>query len=182
MIKRLKKAHIYLGMVLLIAISCCGFFVFESSIKSVTAKELQHNASSDSQTKEQQNDRVNANVARPVVRSSKPKYPIRFIDNAIIKDIKTGRSFKRTIDLKPTLDRIQKGGKYPHRNDGSVFKNRPHRTSKQTPLPKRELGYYREYVHPTPDFSGPGPQRIIVGQGRDIYYTSDHYETFIRIK
>lgn len=44
------------------------------------------------------------------------------------------------------------------------------------------VGYYTEYVHPTPGILGPGPQRIVVGQGGEMYYTADHYKTFIPFK
>ncbi len=46
----------------------------------------------------------------------------------------------------------------------------------------RSPGYYREYVRPTPGVSGPGPQRIVVGRGGEMYYTSDHYQTFIPLQ
>ncbi|APO80044.1 ribonuclease domain-containing protein [Pseudomonas asiatica] len=29
--------------------------------------------------------------------------------------------------------------------------------------------------------SGSGPQRIVVGKGDEIYYSADHYKTFIPI-
>ncbi|WP_407082811.1 ribonuclease domain-containing protein [Pseudomonas germanica] len=45
-----------------------------------------------------------------------------------------------------------------------------------------ETRYYTEYVHPTPGIAGPGPQRIVVGKGGEMYYTADHYKTFIPIK
>src|SRR5699024_935880 len=45
---------------------------------------------------------------------SKPNEPIRFIDGVTVKDIKTGQSYSGTVDLKPTIDRIQSGGTYPH--------------------------------------------------------------------
>lgn len=181
MIKQIKKSNIFLGLALLI-IAFCAFSFFEWEKSTIKNDVYKQNNSSHTQSAKNKNNRINANMARPVVDATRPKYPIRFIDNAIIKDIKTGRSFKGTIDLKPTLDRIQKGGKYPHKNDGSVFKNRPNRETGQVGLPKQSLGYYREYVHPTPNISGPGPQRIIIGQGNEGYYTGDHYQTFIRIK
>lgn len=81
-----------------------------------------------------------------------------------------------TVDLKPTLARIAAGEKNPHRNDGSVYRNFNGK------LPKKKTGYYREYVVPTPDIPGPGPQRVVLGEEGEIYYTSDHYETFIRVK
>jgi guanyl-specific ribonuclease Sa len=81
--------------------------------------------------------------------------------------------FSGTVDLGPTLDRIARGEKYPHRNDGAVFGNREGR------LPKKPKGWYREYVVPTPGQKGPGPQRIVLGREGEAFYTPDHYETFI---
>jgi filamentous hemagglutinin len=77
--------------------------------------------------------------------------------------------------VRPTIDRIQTGGKFPHRNDGSVFQNR------EGLLPKQPQGCYREYVHPTPGVNGPGAQRIIQGQNGELYYSPDHYRTFVRL-
>lgn len=107
---------------------------------------------------------------------------VRFIEGVTVKDIKTGQTFSGTVDLKPTLDRIASGGTNPHRNDGSVFKNLPDRITGQSGLPIHPTGYYKEYVQPTPNISGPGPQRIIVGQSGEAYYTNDHYKTFIKIR
>jgi hypothetical protein len=74
-----------------------------------------------------------------------------------------------------TIDRINNGESYPHRNDGTTFKNN------EGFLPDQPLGTYKEYVHPTPGISGPGSQRIIFGPSGEIYYTPDHYGVFIRI-
>src|SRR5690606_25755221 len=60
---------------------------------------------------------------------------------------------KGLTDLQPTLNRIASGGKFPHRNDGSIFKNL------EGLLPKQNSGFYREFVHPTPGVTGPGPMR-----------------------
>jgi guanyl-specific ribonuclease Sa len=79
-------------------------------------------------------------------------------------------------DLQNTLDRIDRGESFPHRNDGSIFRNREGR------LPSQPEGYYKEYVHPTPGVNGPGAQRVIIGQGGEVYYTPDHYGTFVRVK
>jgi RHS repeat-associated protein len=78
-------------------------------------------------------------------------------------------------EVKPTLDRIAAGKSFPHRNDGSVFGNR------EGLLPPQPSGYYREYVHPTVGVSGPGLQRVVRGQGGEVFYTPDHYGTFIRL-
>lgn len=97
--------------------------------------------------------------------------------NLAIVDIGTGAILPiDSVDLKPTLDRIAAGRRDRHRNDGAVFHNR------SGSLPKRPGGYYREYVVRTPGVSGPGPQRLVVGEQGEIYYTPDHYETFHRLE
>ncbi|MBT0813064.1 hypothetical protein KIH41_17380 [Litoribacter ruber] len=83
---------------------------------------------------------------------------------------------KGLTDLKPTLNRISSGSKFPHRNDGSIFKNF------EGLLPKQQAGFYREFVHPTPGTHGPGPMRIVTGQNGRIWFTPDHYKTFIPIR
>ncbi|MEA1030553.1 filamentous hemagglutinin N-terminal domain-containing protein [Pseudomonas sp. N-137] len=103
------------------------------------------------------------------------KEPTRFIDGVKVVDQKTGQVLQGTVDLGPTLDRIKSGGSFPHRNDGSIFQNRA------GDLPQKSAGYYTEYVHPTPGVSGPGPQRIVVGKSGEMFYTADHYKTFIPI-
>ncbi|MFE4111437.1 VENN motif pre-toxin domain-containing protein, partial [Kosakonia sp. YIM B13611] len=100
----------------------------------------------------------------------------RFIDGVTVIDIRSGKTFEGTVDLEPTLERISSGGVFPHKNDGSIYKN------KSGSLPEKPAGYYTEYVHPTPGIDGPGPQRIVVGKEGEMYYTPDHYETFILIK
>ena len=77
--------------------------------------------------------------------------------------------------IKSTLNRIKSGLRFPHKNDGSVFYNR------QNLLPAKPKGYYREYVHPTPGLTGPGPNRIVIGDGGEMYLTLDHYLSFIPI-
>ncbi len=83
------------------------------------------------------------------------------------------RHANEVVDLAPTLNRIDTGGSFPHRNDGSTFGNR------EGILPQQPNGYYTEFVHPTPGVSGPGAQRIVQGQGGERYYTPDHYKTFM---
>jgi ribonuclease T1 len=75
-----------------------------------------------------------------------------------------------------TVELIRKGGPYPYERDGLVFGNFEKR------LPLRERGYYREYTVRTPGASGRGARRIVAGNGGELYYTEDHYETFRRIK
>jgi guanyl-specific ribonuclease Sa len=83
--------------------------------------------------------------------------------------------YRGDIDLRDTLARIERNERGDHGNDGSVFQNREQR------LPQKPAGYYREWVHPTEGLRGPGPQRIVTGEDGEIYYTPDHYETFLRL-
>ena len=76
------------------------------------------------------------------------------------------------VDLSGTLLRIAAGERFPHRNDGATFGNREGR------LPRKPRGYYSEFVHPTPGVGGPGPQRLVIGAGGDVWYTPDHYDSF----
>lgn len=94
-----------------------------------------------------------------------------------IVDINSGKVMPiETVDLKPTFDRIAAGIKHSHRNDGTVFRNLSHR------LPRKARNYYREYVVPTKGIRGPGPQRLVLGEEGEAYYTYDHYDSFIKLE
>jgi filamentous hemagglutinin len=80
------------------------------------------------------------------------------------------------VDLRPTIERIDRGKRLRFSHDGSVFENRERR------LPNKPSGYYREFIHPTPDDDGPGGQRVVIGRGGETYYTPDHYKTFHRVR
>jgi ribonuclease T1 len=92
-----------------------------------------------------------------------------------LKDESGAIIYEGDIDLGSTLERIKKGEKFPHRNDGATFGNRERR------LPQKPPGYYKEYVVPTPDLRGPGPQRLVIGEKGEVYYTSNHYASFKRV-
>ncbi|MGH3937259.1 MAG: ribonuclease domain-containing protein [Pseudonocardiaceae bacterium] len=68
---------------------------------------------------------------------------------------------------------IQSGGPFPHRQDGTVFGNR------EGLLPQRQSGFYREYTVPTPDEPDQGARRLITGGTVELYYTGDHYASFV---
>lgn len=70
---------------------------------------------------------------------------------------------------------IQHGGPFPYRQDGGVFGNR------EALLPSRQTGYYREYTVPTPGYHDRGPRRLITGGAAELYYTGDHYVTFVAV-
>ncbi|MFU8896217.1 MAG: ribonuclease domain-containing protein [Gammaproteobacteria bacterium] len=77
-----------------------------------------------------------------------------------------------------TLRLIERGGPFPHRQDGTVFQNRERR------LPDRAPGYYREYTVRTPGIRDRGARRIVTGGDPPevFYYTEDHYRSFREIE
>lgn len=96
----------------------------------------------------------------------------------VVKNV-TVKSYGNTIyqgdrDLSRTLDGINSGsigGKIYNNNEGL--------------LPKNVGGYYQEFdVLDTPNWSGPsrGPERIIVGQGGEKYYSPDHLKSFVELE
>jgi RHS repeat-associated protein len=91
-----------------------------------------------------------------------------FISDATV--VSRGQVIARgTVDLRATVKGIQ-SGKLAARN---IFRN------DQGLLPAKPPGYYREFVQPTPGINGVGPQRIVVGQGGELFYTPDHYLSFV---
>lgn len=98
------------------------------------------------------------------------------VSGVVIKDLSGKVVYRGTVDLKPTLERIDRGRKLSYSHDGTVFGNR------ERLLPQQGRDHYREWVHPTQGLSGPGPQRVVTGKTREIYYTHDHYETFHKIR
>ena len=118
------------------------------------------------------------NVAERAPSSPKEKAKPQsdyLVENQSIRDLNGHVVFKGTVDLGPTIQRIERGEANRHRNDGTTFQNREGR------LPRKPNGYYKEYVHPTAGINGPGPQRIIIGKEGEIWYTPDHYNSFQQI-
>ncbi|MBW4470166.1 MAG: ribonuclease [Stenomitos rutilans HA7619-LM2] len=79
-------------------------------------------------------------------------------------------------EARSTINLIRRGGPYPYPKDGTVFRNRERR------LPQAATGYYQEYTVKTPGVRHRGARRIVTGQGGEIYYTGDHYATFVRVQ
>lgn len=75
-----------------------------------------------------------------------------------------------------TLQQIERGGPFDHRQDGGTFQNR------ERLLPQRPRGYYREYTVETPGSRDRGARRIISGGNPPVeyFYTDDHYRSFRR--
>ena len=75
---------------------------------------------------------------------------------------------------------IRTGGPFAYEKDGSVFANR------ESQLPAKTQGFYREYTVRTPGAKDRGARRIVCGgvpptQPETCFYTDDHYASFRRI-
>jgi ribonuclease T1 len=81
------------------------------------------------------------------------------------------------VDLAPTLARIARGERDSHPNDGSVHRNREGKLPQQA-----DKNYYLEYVVRTPKVRSVGPQRLILGKQQEIFYTPNHYQTFLKLR
>ncbi|MCA9520164.1 MAG: hypothetical protein KC609_04305 [Myxococcales bacterium] len=87
------------------------------------------------------------------------------------------REYARLPDeAKETIRRIDRGGPFPYRRDGVTFANREGR------LPRKQRGYYREYTVKTPGSRSRGARRIVSGRGGEMYYSADHYRSFVRVR
>lgn len=49
-------------------------------------------------------------------------------------------------------------------------------------LPRQAAGYYTETDVWPRGASGRGAHRLIFGRGGEVYYTADHYRTFVRVR
>lgn len=80
-------------------------------------------------------------------------------------------------EAEQTVELIDEGGPFPYPGkDGSTFGNF------EGVLPDRARGYYAEYTVETPGVSHRGARRIVAGDGGELYWTEDHYESFERIR
>jgi guanyl-specific ribonuclease Sa len=118
-------------------------------------------------------------LLRAEVTSAQASSSNNGLTNITVRDRSTGQVATIDVDLNVTFRRIANGDNFPHRNEGSVYRNDP------PLLPAQPYGYYSEYVVAPPSLPGfrsPGTQRVLIGASGEIYYTPDHYSTFIRIR
>ncbi|MEU0031617.1 ribonuclease domain-containing protein [Streptomyces sp. NPDC006335] len=98
--------------------------------------------------------------------SADPDAPARTDGPATVQEAKLPAEARETLRL------IDRGGPFPYAKDGSVFGNF------ERLLPAHRRGYYHEYTVPTPGSRDRGARRIVTGQGGEVYYTDDHYDSF----
>lgn len=75
-------------------------------------------------------------------------------------------------EARETARLIERGGPFPYERDGVTFRN------DEGLLPQQPRGFYREYTVPTPGSDDRGARRIVAG-GETMYYTHDHYRSFV---
>lgn len=102
--------------------------------------------------------------------------PVSATQITIIAQVPTVNLNQLPPEARNTLKLIDQGGPFPYpEKDGSTFFNR------ERLLPNKPNGYYREYTIPTPGERSRGARRFVVGSQGEIYYTSDHYQSFFRV-
>jgi len=115
---------------------------------------------------------VRSDFGRPHIDAIPAK--VRVLENARILDY--GRLvYQGRVDVNPALDRIRRGEKLNHRNDGTFFSNYERK------LPVSPRGHYREFVYTQQGIRFPGPARVVIGLRGEVYFTGDHYESFSRV-
>lgn len=93
-------------------------------------------------------------------------------DPTWVGDMATVQEARLPAQARETLQLIDAGGPFPYDKDGSVFGNF------ERLLPAQKRGYYHEYTVRTPGSRDRGARRIVTGEGGEIYYTDDHYDSF----
>lgn len=68
---------------------------------------------------------------------------------------------------------IQDGGPFRYEQDAREFGNR------EGLLPEHRAGYYREYTVPTSGSDDRGARWLVTGEVGELYYTADHYASFV---
>lgn len=102
--------------------------------------------------------------------------PVSATQITIIAQVPTVNLSQLPPEARNTLKLIDQGGPFPYpEKDGSTFFNR------ERLLPNKPNGYYREYTIPTPGERSRGARRFVVGSQGEIFYTSNHYQSFFRV-
>jgi ribonuclease T1 len=79
-------------------------------------------------------------------------------------------------EIEETLDDVEDGRPYGYEEDGGVFRN------DEMLLPDRRRGYYREFTVETSGEDDRGERRLVIGRKGEVFYTEDHYESFLPIE
>lgn len=78
------------------------------------------------------------------------------------------------VEAVTTWRLVGTNGPFPHPGkDGAVFGNG------EGILPERSSGHYHEYPVPTPGSPDRGARPLVTGESSEVYYTQDHYDSFV---
>lgn len=108
------------------------------------------------------------------LQSPNPPGPTATTANAPA-DALAGFAVEERGAIEKTWALVKTNGPFPYSKDGTEFSNREGR------LPGKGAGYYREFTVETPGSSDRGAHRLVTGRSGEVYYTRDHYQTFIRL-
>lgn len=78
-------------------------------------------------------------------------------------------------EIRRTLSAMRRGPPYPFHADDGTWENREHR------LPEHPMGWWREFTVVTPGEHDRSTRRIVAGKDGALYFTRDHYHTFVRL-
>jgi filamentous hemagglutinin len=118
-------------------------------------------------------DAVKGNLLARGRGTMPPRAPPKLVLDYVTVEAAGAIVYRGRVDLRLTVARIQRGERLSYREDGVVWRDRAHQ------LPRAPRGYWRQYIHPTDGVRGAGPQRLVRGQGGELYYTPDQYRTLI---
>jgi filamentous hemagglutinin len=160
----MKKTHVGLGF---------GVFALVGLLLKTMIRGGSPASQHSTQSPQSQASTIGSEFGQPHIGAVKGSMPV-------LKDISVidfGKNvYRGDMDINPTIDRIRRGEKLSHPNDGSYFTNRERSLPSQN-----DRQFYREFVHKMRGFSFPGPQRVIIGKDGNVWYTGDHYASFIQV-
>ena len=140
------------------------------------AQETVGNGLDDSESAEIQSVTVDVAEEEAGAAAAPPSSPPQEEAPLVVARGPPGMPLITSAELPPealdTIDLIFDDGPFPYRKDGSTFQNR------EGYLPDEPRGYYSEYTVETPGSSDRGARRIVAGDGGELYYTDDHYNSF----
>jgi ribonuclease T1 len=79
-------------------------------------------------------------------------------------------------EIEETFDDVEDGPPYDYDEDGGVFRN------DEMLLPDHPRGYYREFTVETSGEDDRGERRLVIGSAGEVFYTEDHYGSFVPIE
>jgi ribonuclease T1 len=162
-----RGARLTVGIVLAVAVAVAAFLLYDRDVNTRVVGRLTN----------QTNSVTTVTVTNaPSSTSSSASTSTSTTDG---RDDESGLILVPLAQLPPevadTIVVIDQGEPYPYDRDGVAFENR------EGLLPAHPTGYYREFTVVTPGSDDRGARRVIAGDGGELYYTGDHYESFVRI-